>query len=269
MTSTKIILSEATFDTPITALTSNDVVKGLVSSTCGLRTEQELFLSRITTTQTYNISEFDSVTIPSGMQWAAGFIDDNGTAVCSDPVWRTNTTGVSQTYSIWDASNYATYTGATKIRVSFGWISGAVLEPEQLDLGVYVSINSAPQELRLTSEYFSPGQVQTNGMINKVGTVSRIGMIKPVRLEQWSKIYIPSALKWGVIYSKLDGTYFEAQPFDAWTTTSGEQIITSAVKQAISAISGAQRFQIGLGLKSDEKLYTSTLNSTYTVKLIK
>lgn len=269
MTSTKIILTEANFGTPITALTSNDVVKGLVSDVCGLRTDSELFLSRITTTQTYNINEFDSVTIPSGMQWAAGFINDNGTAVCSAPTWITNTTGKSQTYSVWDATNYASYTGAKQIRISFGWISGAILEPEQLDSGIYINVNPALQELRLTSEYFLPGQVQPNGMINKTGDATRIGMVKPIRLEKWSKIYVPSALKWGVIYSKLDNTYFNSLAWDAWTETSGEQTITSAVKQPIASCPGAARFQIGLGLKTNDKLSVSSLDSTYTVKLIK
>lgn len=272
MAATELIFDNADFSQSAVTnenwLQADDMVAGLTTDDCNLRTDQAIFLTRSTTVQTYNITDYDMITIANGMKVAVGLIDENGTAVCSAPVWLENRTGTDATYSIFDQPNYATYYGVKKFRVSFGWNSNATLSPDQFGSVAFAKL-SKETELRLWSNYWTCGHMLITGQADRASTTGRLSLETPLRLERWSRISLPSTIQWGIVYSTLSGNYYPNAPFDAWTTTSGTRAITSSVKQAYSSCPGAQMFQIGIRRTDNNKLLPEMMNTTYTFKLLK
>jgi len=277
--STKVILTNADFsENAIPAdtrwrLKSTEVVNGLINPDGTIREPDSggLYAKRITINDYILLGEYDSITLPTGYQFTVAWLKQDGTmAVTSSNGWIKNETGSTQTMKFTKDPRYSSATATPyKVKISIGRIDTTdAIAPSELDqdLQIYLIPNNLPEEKTFTSDDAEEGFLD-----NATGAVTqdfpkRCSLPQVYRLAEYDQIYIPEGLKWFIVYSN-GGQYYENVSTGVWTETTGWQDITTSASQLYSNCPNATEFQICLGRIDNEKLYASSIGTTYTVKI--
>ena len=281
----KLVFTDADFSAnaipadPRLRLRSSMLVQGLIAESGGIRSVTE-YMNRASKITLTSIDEYSSITIPTGMQWCACFFKEDGTPPGQgSATWMKNETGSAQTYRFDSAANFLNNT-FRYCTIGLGYISGDTLPIAAFDVAVEVYLVPAiptPEELRITSSMVEEGMMNySDGSINTTppSMDKRLSYRTVTYLTDYSRISIPSGIKWAVLYMNPDGTvYNPSEALNQWTETPGSSgggivNITSALKQDHTNSAGPC-YYLTFGNIDNTKLNPSDLDSTYEIKLLR
>lgn len=264
--STKLIFKNADFSSNALPkdtrwrLHSVDVVEGLIDNVDGgqLRPPSELFQTRVTTKEYVMLNEFDSVTIPAGMQVCAVFYQENGKYVGSGAIWIKNVTESEVTYDIETFSNN-TGSNVVKCKLSFGWIDSSAtnlhkIYPDDLNSTVKIYMSPVVQQIRIDSSRIVWGHITSSGEPSE-SSYGRVCMDKSQKLPLYKFPYVtvPEEVMVCVCYSR-NGSY-AGTGMGVWTKPTGKIAINSILAQDYAAVTSAlggepTHFQLGFGRRN-------------------
>lgn len=243
------------------------------------------YMNRVSLITDTAISSYSKVTIPTGMQWAATFFDENGDCVSTvNASWVKNQTGQVKTFDLSEANSYVST--AYYFHISFGYIDGSQLNVADFDTTVSIYLDKSepipePTELRLTSSMVEIGMMDIDGSINLTPPRDkRVSYRHQTFLTEYSRIYIPNNIKWGVLYrNDEDETVNTSDTLNKWTETPGSTgggivDITSALKQDFSQSPTATSYYLTFakiasgGSTGTDYLTPEELDTTYEIKLL-
>ena len=281
----KLVFTDADFSAnaipvdPRLRLRSSMLVQGLIAESGGIRTDSP-YANRASKITLTNIDEYHSVTIPAGMQWCACFFKEDGTPQGrGSATWVANNTDSAQTYRFDSAVNFLDNT-FRYCTIGFGYVSGSTLATTAFDTDVEVYLvpkTPTPEELRITSSMVEEGMMNySDGSINTTppSMDKRLSYRTVTYLTDYSRIQIPSGIKYAVLYMNPDGTVYNPnEALNQWTETPGSSgggivDITSALKQNHTTSPGPC-YYLTFGAIDNTKLYPEDLDSTYEIKLLR
>ena len=243
-------------------LMPDDVEEGLIDNASGgvLRPSSALFDTRITTKNYIMLNEFDTITIPAGMQVCAVFYTDNGTYVGSGASWVQNTGATDATYDITSFSNN-TGSNVVKCKISLGWVDSTSsnlhdLAPDDL-ITNKVYITPVVTEKRITSADITWGHISASG----TATSSAFGRVcmdqsQKIAIDKFPYVTIPNDLMICVCYSR-NGVYAGNIGIGKWTYPEGKIAVSAIEAQdyaaATTALGGAPtHYQLGFGRRTQQ-----------------
>lgn len=270
-------------------LTSSMLTQGLIDAVPGTGIRPPSggndYMNRASLITNTALSEYSKVTIPSGMQWAATFFDENGDCVSTvNASWVKNQTGKVKTFNLSEANSYVST--AYYFHISFGYIDGSQLNVADFDTTVSIYLDKPepipePTELRITSSMVEVGMLAQNGDADASSTTKkkRLCYRHQTFLSEFPRISIPNNIKFCVLYRDDENETVNVEDMLlAWTETPGNSgggivNITSAVKQDISLSPTATSYYLSFGKiasegSSADTLTPEELDTTYEIKLL-